>query len=439
VPSYFNAGHHLPLFMVAAYLRQHSQCEVLALDAGALNYTWKELADTLYKQYDLIGVMNDFDAIDGVARLIAYARALSPHSKIVTFGRLSSQIPEFFRQYDMDAIVASGDYEPGVAGCVTALDSWGTPICGVSTRADGVWLDSAGAGRALDSSEWVLPDASEIPYDSYDRLYVRDRNKFCGIPERRELVVPVARGCPIGCHFCEVPGREGARERRLSIDRVIQYIATAFERMPFEYVAMYAPTFTLNRAWVIELCERLIARGVPFPWKCTTTAGHLDSTLLERMGAGGCVRISVGLETLEAEPQAKLPTRKRTKREEFSLLASECQRLGIELNCFVILGLPGATVEGTRSTVEYARAAGARIRPTVYTPYHLLRGDMDERTVGSFNRQLLAGRMTRSEAHELYGLCFGDEHNVTQIMHRIPRAPALAPTRESSDYKEPSV
>ncbi|HEX9336266.1 MAG TPA: hypothetical protein VF892_10280, partial [Pseudonocardiaceae bacterium] len=50
VPSYFNAGHHLPLFLVAAYLRaRHPDRPVRTLDAGALNLTWKQVGDILYQ------------------------------------------------------------------------------------------------------------------------------------------------------------------------------------------------------------------------------------------------------------------------------------------------------------------------------------------------------------------------------------------------------
>ena len=60
VPSYFNAGHHLCVFTVAAHLRSlNPGSGVDALDAGALNITWKELGDRLYQGgYDLVAVAN---------------------------------------------------------------------------------------------------------------------------------------------------------------------------------------------------------------------------------------------------------------------------------------------------------------------------------------------------------------------------------------------
>src|SRR6478672_8251681 len=91
VPSYFNAGHRLTIFSVAEYLRRDPTNEVCALDLAALNATWKSLGDVLVNgDFDLALIANDFDAVDTFSRAVRYIRALSPHSKIATFGRLSA-------------------------------------------------------------------------------------------------------------------------------------------------------------------------------------------------------------------------------------------------------------------------------------------------------------------------------------------------------------
>jgi radical SAM superfamily enzyme YgiQ (UPF0313 family) len=422
VPSYFNAGHRLTLFQVAGHLRrQPGVGEVHCLDSGALNQTWKDLADLLFTGFDVIAIANEYDSLDGFATLVDYARALSPSSKIVTFGRMSNQLPDRFMRYAIDGIVHTGDPEAGVASFVDAMiHDDKEPLPGVYLRTAEGWQLPVGPGRFLSVDDWVMPDVSEIPYDAYDRLYGRDANKFCGIPQRRELVVPMARGCPIGCYYCDVPGREGSRERRMSVASVISYIEESFARAPFEYVAMYAPTFTLNRPWVRELCAAFAARGARWPWKCTTTPHHLDRELVLAMGKSGCIRISIGVETLDDGAQKALPKLKVLREPRLEEIAAWCNEAGIELNCFVILGMPGSTVEGAEQTVARVRALGGRVRPTIYTPYEEMRADMDDRTLDSFNRHLLRGAWSPEEAHALYALFFGHEPRPTQVMERIP-------------------
>jgi radical SAM superfamily enzyme YgiQ (UPF0313 family) len=422
VPSYFNGGHHLHLFEVSAYLRRMPEVAyVEVLDAGALNLTWKDVGDTLIKGYDVIAVMNEFDALDGIGRCVEYARALSPASQLITFGRLSRQIPGFFERYGFDAIVESGDFEAGVGAFVRWWVGGRADLPGVAVRKDGVWIRPAQPGSFLPPHEWGLPDIAEIPYAAYDRLYSNDSNKFCGIPERRELVVPVARGCPIMCDFCDVPRQQGPRERRQPVRAVLAYIQECFEAAQFEYVAFYAPTFSLDRAWVLDLCEELMRHGARYPWKCTTTLHHLDQSLVTIMGQSGCIRISVGLETLDPRAHASLPRIKHIDEERLEAVASWCREAGIELNCFIIIGLPGGSVDGALQTAARVRALGARVRPTIYTPYHHLRADMPEEEVASFNRQLFVEGFRTDDAAALYPLIFGEEPAPTRVMNAVPR------------------
>jgi anaerobic magnesium-protoporphyrin IX monomethyl ester cyclase len=410
VPSYFNAGHHLPVFTVSAYLRRHLAARVDALDAAALNVTWKELEDHLWTgAYDVIACMNDLGETAPLGEFVARARALRPSVRLVTFGRLSAQLPGFFERYDLDGIVSSGDYESGVLTFLRWLEDGDRPRPGVAVRAAGRWVPPDAPGLSVPVDEWVLPDIGEIPYDAYDRLYQREENRFCGLPGKRELVVPVARGCPVGCEFCEVWRREGRRERRLPVDRVVAYIRDSLAHARFDYVAMYAPTFTLRRGWVRDLCDGLEASGDRVAWKCTTTIEHLDEGLLARMAAAGCVRVSVGVETLEPGAQTLLPASKRCQEQRFDALAARCRELGVELNCFVMLGLPGATVAGTFATAERILHAGARLRPVFYAPYQEMRPQMDELQVARFNRQLAPDHLDGADASALYALLHADQ------------------------------
>ncbi|MFD1708568.1 B12-binding domain-containing radical SAM protein [Siminovitchia sediminis] len=425
VPSYFNAGHHLPIFQVGAYLRNLPFVEeVNCLDAGVLNLTWKDISDYLVQgEYDLIAIMNDFDAIDDLKRFIKYIRTLSPKTKIITFGRLSKQVPNFFKKFDLDAIVHSGDNEAGVAAYIQYLNSnsENNPP-GVYVRNEEQWTEEYIPGTFLEADEWALPNIQEIPYEHYDFMYRRDQNKFCGIPERRELVVPLARGCPIGCEFCDVSKLQGLRERRLPVQQVLSYIEDSFEKLPFDYVTFYAPTFTLKRRWVLEFCSELIKRERNYPWKCVTTTYHLDEQLIELMARSGCFRISIGIETLDPAAGDSLPRIKREAEEKFESVANWCLKHGIELNCFVILGLPGESVEGARYTIQRIIDKKARVRPTIYTPYNLMDEEMDEDMISSFNRQLFVdGIVDENDAIEFYQMFFGKGYSPTQIMKKIPK------------------
>lgn len=426
VPSYFNAGHHTPLYMTAGYLRRQPEVEsVTVVEAGLLNMNWKAVGDLLHQgRHDVIAIMNDIDAVDGIERFLRYARALSPSSRLITFGRLSSMLPGCFTGLDLDAVVTTGDFEAGVAEYVRAVARGGPAggLPGVTVRVTGEWHPQSQPGPMLPPEEWALPDVAEIPYESYDQLYAQDAHKFCGIPFRRELVVPVARGCPIGCDYCDVHQIAGLRERRLPVPAVLDYIDACHALSPFEYVAFYAPTFTLNRRWVRELADALLARPEPLRWKCATTVHHLDEDLLALMGRSGCLRISVGLETLEPAGHGALPRAKQIHEEQFLELGRWCRAAGIELNAFVIVGLPGTSAAGVERTREVVRAAGARFRPTVYAPFEQMAATLTPAEVSQYNRQLLPpGMAPVDDPADLYGFVFGADHRLTTVYERIPQ------------------
>jgi anaerobic magnesium-protoporphyrin IX monomethyl ester cyclase len=424
VPSYFNAGHHLIMFQIAAYLRTRPGIEfVQCVDGGALNLNWKEVGDLLYQErFDVAAVFNENESMESLKPFLRYVHELSPRTRTICFGRLSNYIPRFFERYGFDAIVENGDYEAAIASYLDWLSDPYGEVPGVRIRVNGEYRKPMTKGILLPPEQWVMADIREVPYADYLRMYLSDTNKFCGIPERSELVVPVARGCPLLCQYCDVPPREGLKDRRMPVDAAVRYIEESFAAAPFEYVSMYAPTFTLNRKWVISLCEALIARGSRYPWKCTTTVPHLDEELIKLMAKARCVRMSVGLETLDAAAQQSLPKVKRTASEMFHEVGRWCRENEIELNVFVILGLPGSSVEGMRRTVEEVRRAGARVRPTIYTPFFELREDMEEEQVMRFNRQLFVNNSDPVQAGEIYGLFFGEEKRITRVMERVPTA-----------------
>jgi radical SAM superfamily enzyme YgiQ (UPF0313 family) len=429
------------VFSIAAYLRQQGH-RVDALDAGVLNYTWKEFGTRIYQgNHDLVIIVCDFDVVEGTRRAADYVRGLNPAATVMTVGRLTYQTPVFFQQYDLDVIAESGDYEAAATEVIRWIDA-GRPdsfdAAGLALRTTSGWKRPLRPGHRLDPDLWVFPDVRDIPYHHYDHLYRDDQNKFCGIPQRRELVVPVARGCPIGCEYCDVPPMQGRRERRVPVERVIAYIQESAAAAPFEYVAFYAPTFTLDRKWVLELCRSMIDNNVRLPWKCATTARHLDERLIEQMAAASCIRISVGVETLEDEAAAKsLPIAKQSPTISFDDAARWCRKYGIELNCFVIVGLPGTTVAGTRATIRRIAEAGGRARPTLYTPYHQMHGAMTEREVSAFNRHLFVDSSMRSdkESLDLLDILFRDDDYSTPAIERVPRAPVHKAPNETLDNR----
>ena len=421
IPSYFNAGHHLPVFQVGAFLRKNlPDDQITCVDAAALNTTWKEICNLLCEHFDLVALMNDFDAVDTFERFLLYKKKFSPETKVITFGRLSKQIPKFFLRFPIDAVHYHGDFEVGLLNYVRYLKDIPHDLSGILTGKD----DIVSEGKFLPVEEWVLPDVQDIPYDAYSFMYKNDFNKFCGIPERQELVIPVARGCPFNCFYCDVPAMQGIKERRLSIPVVINYIQDAFQKLPFEYVSFYAPTFTLKQNWVIELCKTLLTLPRIYSWKCVTVLKCLNEELIRLMGRSGCVRISLGIETFTKSAALNLPKCKQNTEMFFKKTAKIFRDNNIEMNCFIILGLPDDRPEDIEYTIQVCQEVGARVRQTIYTPYHQMTEKMTPQQIIEFNRQFFVDDLHHPKLEQRYYELFykNKKDRVTQVMKNIKKA-----------------
>ena len=90
------------------------------------------------------------------------------------------------------------------------------------------------------------------------------------------------------------------------------------------------------------------------------------------------------------------------------------------MNCFVVVGLPGTTVNGTKATFEYLSKEGIRIRPSIYSNYGLLRPDMTEHEMVHFlGRHILPEDpgFSPDERMRLYQLAFVTEKTTSATIN----------------------
>ncbi|TGY97176.1 hypothetical protein E5329_05720 [Petralouisia muris] len=109
------------------------------------------------------------------------------------------------------------------------------------------------------------------------------------------------------------------------------------------------------------------------------------------------------------------PEIKKNTLEKFEKIVEICKHLSVELNCFVMLGIPGISVEESMKTIEKLNNYNVRIRPTVYTPYYEMNSDMQLNELSKFNRQLLGKSFSYDEKLKLYNVIFGDVLKNTKV------------------------
>ena len=210
-----------------------------------------------------------------------------------------------------------------------------------------------------DLNSLPFPDWSIFPRESY--------SYYPNIRSRPFLPILSSRGCPYKCNYCgyRVVYKWRARTAENTVDEI--------ERNVREYgtrgLLFRDPLFTFEKKRPRQMAEEILKRGLEVRWGCETHLDHLDEGLLDLMYQAGLRSINVGIET--ANPENLVGTgRKSIKADKQLRLIRHCDKLGIRVTAFYILGLPNATAADMKETARYARKLNTHVASfNIITPF----------------------------------------------------------------------
>lgn len=344
---------------VAQYVRRfHPRTTVV--DAGLLNMLQGEVLHRITPDCRVLAVYVEPQMIEVTRQLVSRSRMMNPDLRILLYGPASGGFSADLRAVEPDAVGQRGDYEQQILEFVDWVLEGTAPTLYISVRTEQGWSRPAGQFDYLPPSDWAYPPLGEMPLADIGRIYEMKR-------QPTTMAVTVARGCPFPCTFCSTPSIEGHRDRRRPIDGLVAYLRSHPEVSDWQF---YAPTFTLNRRWCMQLFDAMRGGGLETGWRCSTRADYVDDELAGAMAATGCRSVGIGVETL-GPTQAIL--RKGLNSEVITEAVRAFVDRGVTVKCYVLMGLPGQTVAEVRETLDFVTALGALPRPTLYSP----QGDSD--------------------------------------------------------------
>ncbi len=349
--------------------------DVELFDGAIGTYTPKNYAQRLLRGYALVAIWCECVAdVPNALALINLIRAVSPRSSIIVYGDGSIYARKLFEHYRVNAIHATGDYELAILEYYKYLEcstSTGA-IANVALLSDGAYKPPLGT-QYLDGSDWAFPPLEQLPLAEYAVFVGRqgDWTKTLNCPD--VIALSVSRGCPYNCTYCPTRYREGMRDRRRPIDLTVEWL----RNLPSKHrsVMLVSPTFTLDRAWVLEFCESLSATRTDISWKVSTRVDLLDEELLLAMRRAGCETICFGVESL----QITTGNGPKASYGDIRGLARALRKHQIIGRAYIMIGYPGQSRQDAFFTLQALRDEGLVVRPTGYTPFHqLLHLSVDE-------------------------------------------------------------
>jgi len=261
----------------------------------------------------------------------------------------ATALPEMALNDGFD-MVCRGEGEEALLELVTKLEAGKGPG---NTR--NIWFKKGGK---------IVRNGLRPLIQDLDSLPMPDKDMFfrCGA-FTDTLYVMTGRGCPFKCTYCfnhfyqKIYCGLGNYVRRRSVENVIEEIKLSQKKHNVRFVEFLDDTFTLDRGWVEKFCAEY-GESVGIPFRILTHPATVNKKILTQLKLAGCRDIAIGVESGDSKIRRKVLGRDTTN-EQILKAGASVKNAGINLQLFVMFGVPDETPEDMWKTVELVR----RIRP----------------------------------------------------------------------------
>lgn len=197
-----------------------------------------------------------------------------------------------------------------------------------------------------------ITDLDTLPYPDWSIFPIEKFSYSPILPKKPFTFVISSKGCPYTCSYCpyKVFGLYRARDPL----KVVDEIEHLQKKYGVKGLMFRDPMFSLNPEKAKIIAEEIIKRGIKVEWGCETRLDKLDKAFLDLLYDSGLRAIKVGIESVSNELLEK-SGRKTIKKEHQKEIISYCDKKGIRVIAFYIIGLPDDTEETIKSTMNYAK------------------------------------------------------------------------------------
>ncbi|MBI4350604.1 MAG: radical SAM protein [Elusimicrobia bacterium] len=262
-----------------------------------------------------------------VRRLAALVRRHSPGSLIILGGYGAQYSPEMRGAGDL---TVTGYGETALVGLLRRLKAGAGITAGAVTDENGSKVLQGSVGYGEGQGRMLYPDWSAAP------------------SRPRHYNIEASRGCRFNCVYCNFPGRKNQVYRPAEdVAGELAWTAENFRAKEFDFVDS---NFTSEPGFASKLSGLLEKRGLRVRWRCFARVAdfaHFPG-LAEEMGRAGCVRIFLGIESINDVILKKM--RKGYTFAEVEAGVKAIERSGVPMHANFIVGFPGETAETVKET-----------------------------------------------------------------------------------------
>lgn len=175
-----------------------------------------------------------------------------------------------------------------------------------------------------------------------------------------------SRGCPKGCSMCPYYVHQGKQWRFRTVDNVMEEFAY-LRQLGARYIQTRDPNISWRKPHLLAIAERLKGEK-QFRISTETDLEVLNESDLVALREAGFVRIMTGVESVDEAVLKDI--RQNANALKRSLANMElCEKIGINVTGFFIVGSLHETWQSVRNTVATAKALPITYSVSLMTPY----------------------------------------------------------------------
>ena len=199
-----------------------------------------------------------------------------------------------------------------------------------------------------------IENLDSLPYPNWS-LFPINKFSYSPIIDKKPFTfVLSSRGCSYGCDYCPYISKAHGHFRTRSIENIMGELIYLKEKFNIKGIQFRDPTFTLDKKRIEEICKAIIKVNLDLEMGCETRSDRLDKPLLDLMYQAGFRAIKIGIESAMPEilkQSKRIPIEFRHQEK----IIKYCDKLGIKVIGFYVIGLENDTHESIKSTLAYSK------------------------------------------------------------------------------------